>query len=115
MRRGFSLVEVVVAVGLLALLLLGGIALYITSLRQGATARTLLVAGWLAKGTLDSLAEGTAPMPETQGSFPPPFDAYTFAVQRIPSAEPSLDVVTVVVTGPARSRVSLQRLVPRLP
>lgn len=110
MKKGLTLLEVLLSMTLLALFIFGGMSLYATSVKQMRKARSLLTAAWLAKGKLDTLSEKPTPVPEKEGRFAVPFEAYRFQVRKRPAPETGLEILSVEVRGPENSRLKLERL-----
>ncbi|MCL4512406.1 MAG: hypothetical protein M1421_00070 [Candidatus Eremiobacteraeota bacterium] len=105
MRTGLTLLEVLISLVLLTLFILGGMSLYASSITQTKRSRLLLTELWLAKGKLDLAAE-------THTTFSSPFQSYSWRIkkQSIPN-EPDLTVLTITVSGPDHTKVTLERIV----
>ncbi len=112
MRTGLTLLEVLISLVLLTLFILGGMSLYASSITQTERSRLLLTELWLAKGELDLSAETHATILRTHTTFSSPFQAYSWRIkkQSIPN-EPDLTVLTIIVSGPDHTKVTLERIV----
>lgn len=111
MKKGHTLVEVLVALALLTLFISGGMSLYVTSFNQTKRGKILLTELWLAKGQIDTSVEKTQLFQQNSGSFSSPFQDYSFNVNRNALAhDPSLEMITVQVKGPLQTKITLQRI-----
>lgn len=113
-RRGFSLVEALVALTILSLAIVGGLAAFAGQLRAAASANTALVLEALAREKLSELvllpAHAVSPLPDSlrKGRFAPPFEAYAWMRSVRPLlGRPDLYYAAVEVRG-TESRFSLE-------
>lgn len=116
-RRGFVLLEAVVALAIIGLVALGFLQVRSQQIRVTGQARELLTAQALAEDRLSALRlldyDGLRRPPDSlvAGEFPPPFEAFSWqATVELQEEEYDLFSVQVVVSGP-RERFPLGTLV----
>lgn len=113
MKRGLSLLEVLISVALLFLLISGAMSLYEVGAVEMGRAKVLMTEAWLAKGKLDTEAENLEFSQGMRGKFDPPFQDYAFQVEREPAGkDPEMKILTVEVDGPHATHAVIQRLIP---
>ena len=108
-NAGFTLLEVVVAVLILSTALVAWLATYGSELRTLGQAREVIIAVELAEERLAAIeldARDRLPsLPDSlrRGTFPSPFDAYSWIAESGSISGYELAEVTIVVTGPVAS------------
>lgn len=118
-RRGFSLLEAVIAVAVVSLAGVAALAALAGELRSSRRAREALAVSALAEHRMETLrllsADGLRLLPDSleKGSFGPPFEAYTWTAAAEPVAGVDgifdLDVVVAGPEGEARLETRLYR------
>ena len=106
MRRAFTLAEVLLSLGTLALVLVMGLGVLQYSLQANRRGEHSLRAGYLAREKLTELLRAPLEQLPARGSFSAPWQDYRFAVHTESVAE-GLVRLQVQVDGPGGSRVSL--------
>ena len=106
-RAGFSLLEAVIALTIVSLAIVAGVAAFSAELRVAGKARTAVELDALAQEALAglTLVPGALlqPLPDTlrQGRFEPPFERYTWSRTVRPlRGTPDLFDAVIAVTGP---------------
>lgn len=115
-RRGFSLVEILLALAVLSVALLGLLGLLPVAFRQQQSSTMMTQSLYLATQTMDDLLqrnEFLGSVPQTDQPFSEPIGSRSWWGSPDPGGRAGLQLVTVEVTwaeGPRQHRVRLQSL-----